>query len=534
MDSGDSPRTDSPRSPHSEEDYDRRLIDHFLAKMIVPQVTVILLGLIEGFVIWHHTRHTIHTWILGWTLFLLIITGYRLELIYRYRRDGAGHSVVYWMRRLTIAMFASGLAWGLAWWLPGAHPTGTIVFINLILLIGLVAGSTVTNFWIPWGSRAFALPIIAALALHLFVFPLDIQLVGGLMLLLFWITVDLAAQAARQGYRETVTATVQAERATAELGDQNQALIEEIGRRERAEQTIQKDREELLLVIDSIPVFTGIVTSELGLRRINQALSRALDVRSDEAVTIPLESLVGPEQYPKVKNRFEQALRGNRQSFPMQLSWNKDRKLRFYTAHCIPIRSLSASTQTEFILLLEDVTTWKQNELRLHHETLHDPLTGLGNRRLLEDCLLDALDHVHLGESGILILLDLDGFKSINDQEGHPVGDTILTGVARALTQSVRKSDTVCRLGGDEFAIVLARAPQETAVQIAQKIQTKIHKETAPLVKTCAAPTASIGLVVLETGDINPEDWIRAADLGLYEAKRKGGNTYAWGRLPKP
>ncbi|EQD26685.1 diguanylate cyclase, partial [mine drainage metagenome] len=158
----------------------------------------------------------------------------------------------------------------------------------------------------------------------------------------------------------------------------------------------------------------------------------------------------------------------------------------------------------------------------------------LGNRRLLEESLLEALDRAHLGEPGILILLDLDGFKTINDREGHPVGDTVLAAAARALTHSVRKADTICRLGGDEFAIVLPSAPREMAERIAQKIQTRIHEETKPFVRMSAPPTASIGLVALEPGDINPKDWIRAADRGLYEAKRRGGNTQVWGSPPTP
>lgn len=515
----------------SEEDSDRRLIDHFLAKMITPQITVILLGLIECFLVWNHTPNPSHTWIFGWILFLLIVTLYRFELIHRYRRHGTRHSVAYWMRRLTVAMFASGLAWGLAWWLPGLHPSRTIVFINLILLVGLVAGSTVTNFWIPWGSRAFALPILATLVLHLTSFPLSIQLVGGFMILLFWISVDLAAQATLQGYRNTVALTVQAERITAQFDSKNRDLMKEIGRRERAEQIITKDREELLLVIDSIPILTAIVTQGLVFRRINRALGQQLRVQSEETAPIALESLVGPEQYPSLKTRFEQALLGRQQRFPLQLAWSPDQQPRFYTAHCIPIQSLSGSEAREFLLLLEDVTTWKKKEVKLNYEALHDPLTGLGNRRLLQDRLLDALDRVHLGEPGILILLDLDGFKSINDQEGHPVGDTILAAVARALTHSVRKSDTVCRLGGDEFAIVLPAAPRGTAEPIALKIQAHIHRETNALARASAPPTASIGLVALETGDIDPKDWLAAADRGLYEAKRRGGNTHAWGHL---
>ena len=517
-----------------ESDRDRRLIDHFLNKMIVPQITVILLGLIESFLVWNHSALPSYRWIIGWSLYLLLVTGYRLEIIRRYRQKGTSQPIAYWKRRLTLGMFASGLAWGLAWWLPGLHPPATLVFINLILLTGLVAGSTVTNFWIPWGSRVFALPILITLALYLVRFPTDVQLLGVLMLLLFWITVDLAAQTAYQGYCSNVALTVQAERISSELDHKNQALTEEIGQRTLMEQMIQRDREELLLVIDSIPAFTGIVTADFRLRRINRAFAQALGIQPEDPISIDLAALLGPEQFPRVKTHLTQVMTGLSQISTMEIRLHPNHGEQHFLAHFIPSGALSTDAGREFILLLEDVTSLKRREHSLHHEAYHDALTGLGNRRLLEERLMDALDQVHLGMPGILILLDLDGFKSINDREGHAAGDTILTAVARALLSAVRKSDTACRLGGDEFAIVLPGAPLETAEKVAVKIQGRIREETRAITRKSSPPTASIGLVALEAGDINPEDWIAAADRGLYEAKRQGGNRHAWGRLTHP
>lgn len=158
---------------------------------------------------------------------------------------------------------------------------------------------------------------------------------------------------------------------------------------------------------------------------------------------------------------------------------------------------------------------------------LHDPLTGLPNRRLLMDRLSLSLAHVRRNDfSMAVIYLDLDGFKQINDTLGHDAGDTLLCMVATRLVQSVRQEDTVSRLGGDEFVIVLWDLNHDNNVSnlvlklieaVSQPYSIKGHGVSV---------TASIGASIFPLHGDNAETLMELADKAMYEAKRAGKNNY--------
>jgi PAS domain S-box-containing protein len=107
------------------------------------------------------------------------------------------------------------------------------------------------------------------------------------------------------------------------------------------------------------------------------------------------------------------------------------------------------------VMIVEDITERKELEAQLVHRSLHDPLTGLPNRLLFQDRLWHALERGHRERTPTCVLImDLDGFKAINDRLGHPMGDLVLVAFAGRLRSVLRASDTAARLGGDEFSIV--------------------------------------------------------------------------------
>ena len=122
----------------------------------------------------------------------------------------------------------------------------------------------------------------------------------------------------------------------------------------------------------------------------------------------------------------------------------------------LAVSEIRADEGRRFVAVARDITERKTHESRLQHQALHDLLTGLPNRALLNDRLDHSLDLAkRMGEPMALLLLDLDRFKEVNDTLGHQVGDQVLIEVAGRLSQSIRTSDTIARLGGDEFAILL-------------------------------------------------------------------------------
>jgi diguanylate cyclase (GGDEF)-like protein len=160
----------------------------------------------------------------------------------------------------------------------------------------------------------------------------------------------------------------------------------------------------------------------------------------------------------------------------------------------------------------------------LHHQATHDPLTGLANRALFDERLALVCAEPGLPRSALL-MVDLDGFKQVNDTLGHAAGDDLLVEIGRRLGASVRDVDLVARLGGDEFAILLPGSTAADAGHVAERIMDALR---APIQThgTALTARASIGVATHADGD-DAGRLIRRADLAMYEAKTAGKNRYA-------
>jgi diguanylate cyclase (GGDEF)-like protein len=171
--------------------------------------------------------------------------------------------------------------------------------------------------------------------------------------------------------------------------------------------------------------------------------------------------------------------------------------------------------------VVTDITSRKEAELGLRRLAHSDSLTGLANRLHLANCIDDAVEQLRPESPGIaLLLLDLDGFKAVNDSFGHAIGDELLTMVARRLRGSLRPTDIGARLGGDEFAVLLRGVDHEQAFAAAQRVLAGI---SAPFVlsRSTVAISASIGLV--HATDLRgSQDLMRDADVAMYRAKADG------------
>ncbi len=163
----------------------------------------------------------------------------------------------------------------------------------------------------------------------------------------------------------------------------------------------------------------------------------------------------------------------------------------------------------------------------LNHRTLHDPLTGLANRLLLEELLEQAVARARRSHRSTAVMFtDLDGFKAVNDQHGHHVGDELLTAVADRLTSTVRPGDTLARVGGDEFVILCEDlADSAHAETVASRVTTAM---AAPfqLAGQQITVTASVGIAFAGPGQDIPEGLLRDADFAMYQAKQDGGGRY--------
>lgn len=162
----------------------------------------------------------------------------------------------------------------------------------------------------------------------------------------------------------------------------------------------------------------------------------------------------------------------------------------------------------------------------LHEQSIRDPLTGLHNRRFLEDTLIRELARAKRKTHALsIVLLDIDHFKRINDTFGHGAGDMVLRRLGLVLQAYVRESDIACRVGGEEFALLLPEGPLPIATQRAEDIRKAVSDMTLKHDdQDLGAVTVSLGVATFPDHGTTADALIRAADQVLYEAKRKGRN----------
>jgi diguanylate cyclase (GGDEF)-like protein/PAS domain S-box-containing protein len=186
---------------------------------------------------------------------------------------------------------------------------------------------------------------------------------------------------------------------------------------------------------------------------------------------------------------------------------------------------------TAVAIFLRNVTNRAMAEEALRaaqHRALHDPLTGLPNRVLLLDRLGQACARLRRSSGRLLVMfVDLDRLKAVNDTWGHATGDDLLVQIGRRLDQALRPDDTVARLSGDEFVVV---CPDVTDSQVCLELPNRLLETLArpiALDHATISVTASIGVV--EAGDeADPADVLLQADSAMYRAKRAGGNRIAF------
>jgi diguanylate cyclase (GGDEF)-like protein len=155
--------------------------------------------------------------------------------------------------------------------------------------------------------------------------------------------------------------------------------------------------------------------------------------------------------------------------------------------------------------------------------SLRDSLTGLFNRRVLEEMLgmeMGRREPVPLA----LIVLDLDNFKKVNDTFGHPAGDEVLSATGAILRKGCRPNDIVARHGGEEFAVLLSGVSCEVALKVAERLRTKIAEHKFTFADTQTGITASIGVAFIANGGITADEFLSRADQALYHAKQNGKN----------
>lgn len=281
------------------------------------------------------------------------------------------------------------------------------------------------------------------------------------------------------------------------------------------------------------PIGSAVATPDGRFLRVNPALCAMSGYDEQQLLALAPLGIVHPADRPAIVRQFSRPTEDGADTVTLQhriLTPSGDE--RFVETRVTWLRD-SSGALAEALLQLLDVTDRHRREVELRRLADHDALTGLLNRRALQDRLQRRLSNL-TRTGGAVMLFDLDGFKSVNDTLGHAAGDELLVGVARALDRRLRDDDLIARLGGDEFAIVLPRIERTAIERVAADLVTVVREQAATVDgRHPGMVTVSIGITELAPG-VSAETLLDRADRAMYAAKAAGKNGYAIHRSGLP
>ncbi|OGS96716.1 MAG: hypothetical protein A3H31_10240 [Gallionellales bacterium RIFCSPLOWO2_02_FULL_57_47] len=310
----------------------------------------------------------------------------------------------------------------------------------------------------------------------------------------------------------------------------------DITERRKAEQALRNSRENLDRLLNSMAEGMYGVDTDGNCTFVNQSFLKMLGYQNDNEVLgkhmheLIHHSHADGSPHPANECKAYGAYRLN-QSINVfdEVFWRKDGVAIpvEYWSHPIMVGDVVTGAIVTFV----DITERKKAEEDINRLAFYDPLTNLPNRRLLQDRLQQAMAvSTRSGRHGALLFLDLDHFKTINDTQGHTMGDLLLIEVARRLQSCVREGDSVARLGGDEFVVVLEELslqPDEAATQtelVAEKIRSELGQPYM-LESYEGHITPSIGITLYSGHLESVEDLLMHVDIAMYQAKAAGRNA---------
>jgi diguanylate cyclase (GGDEF)-like protein/PAS domain S-box-containing protein len=279
-------------------------------------------------------------------------------------------------------------------------------------------------------------------------------------------------------------------------------------------------------LLDLLPDAVCVVDGEGRFLYVSASFQRIFGYTHEEVLGRKAFEFVHHEDVAVTRQQAQHVMEGALQSHFRNRYIHKD-------GHTLDIQ-WSARWSPEYgvrIAVAQEVTELRRAERELEHLASHDLLTGLANRHRLQRELEHALaDATRTDGSFALLYLDLDGFKTVNDQGGHETGDRVLREVATRLKQSLRHADLVARMGGDEFAVLLPGCPNFAAAsKVAAMLRAKL-RAPYPTPDDKLGLDASIGVACFPQDGSDLESLLAHADRAMYETKRLQSSQADQGR----
>ncbi len=295
--------------------------------------------------------------------------------------------------------------------------------------------------------------------------------------------------------------------------------------RVRSQEALEQRERQMRAVMDSVPAMISQADTQMRIVYANQRYADWVGVPRDPLAGRSVRELVDAATFQVMEPHLRQVLGGREVRYERRQR-GRDGALRDFEVHYVPNRD-AAGAVCGYFVLLNDVTTRKQDEEMLYFLANHDQLTSLPNRNLFNEHLAVALSHASRnGEKLAALFIDLDRFKNVNDTLGHQTGDARLQQVAQRFRACLRESDVVARLGGDEYTVMMrpVRDLQEVATcaqKLIDALSGAFEVEGHELFVTC-----SIGVSMFPDDARDAATLLKNADIAMYRAKDQGKNTY--------
>ena len=297
----------------------------------------------------------------------------------------------------------------------------------------------------------------------------------------------------------------------------------------RAERKAAESEHRFAQAFEHAPVGMALLDRDGRHVKVNEAMASMLGHTREDLTGMAAERIMPPSEATACRALIEALFRGDQRYFAGDTTLLAADGRRLRVSVHMSLLGLATGGEGSILVHAVDVTEQRLAERRMRHLADHDPLTGLLNRRGFSAALQSQVAHARrYGPCGALLMLDLDGFKAVNDAQGHDAGDQLLVQVADELRQCLRETDAIARLGGDEFAIILPRETLDEATIVADKVIERLRGcRLGAGAPGLAGVTASIGIAPFAGGDETGEDVLRDADLAMYSAKGAGRDRHA-------
>jgi diguanylate cyclase (GGDEF)-like protein/PAS domain S-box-containing protein len=288
----------------------------------------------------------------------------------------------------------------------------------------------------------------------------------------------------------------------------------------RAQEHLAEAEQRWRLAFEHSPIGAALVTAAGDIALANSSLADMLELRPDALAVMSLADLTHADDLGRDSDKLAALLAGEQETYTVEKRFiAKSGRVLWGEMTAAAVHDLHGDVH-EIVVQIKDVTQRREAELELANRALHDPLTGLANRFLVQQWLDGALQE-HLGRDVGVLYCDLDRFKLVNDSLGHNAGDDVIVEAAARLRAAVRPEDLVGRVGGDEFVVVCERlADEEDLLRLASRLAASLDE---PMVVDghLHTVTISVGAATGRSPD-TAEEVLMRADMALLRAKRLG------------